>query len=174
MPGVVIMERTVIRRSYLRAYGAVALASVAAMAFVIIALQAGLDKIIIMILSGLILLSAGAGFFAYQMTFWAKDRMIVIDHNGLTVNDSIMLGPIPWDCISDAKVSGIKREKQLTVYITNISKLESVFGEEAIHNKVSKNQETGERLILMNLYHCGLHGIDLEALIKERARSRAD
>ena len=104
--------------------------------------------------------------------FEGNKEHIIIDDLGLTLNGSIMLGPIPWDCVSSAKVSKAAKEKQLAVKITNISKLESIFGEEAVRKKVGNDPKTGERLILMDLGHFSLY--DPEKLINERAEGRAD
>ena len=97
-------------------------------------------------------------------------EMIVIDDFGVTLKSNTMIGPIPWDCIMDAHVLRILFEKHLTVTISNVSKLEGFFGKETVRKKCFVDKETGIRGIHMDLDHCKLKGVDLEALINGRAK----
>lgn len=100
----------------------------------------------------------------------SKKEMIIIDEEGLTLNGNIMLGPIPWDCITGAKIFRIGLDKLMNVYLTNMSKLECVLGENIIHQKVNLNKKTGEMHISFDLDLCKLSGINLEAIIKAHAK----
>jgi hypothetical protein len=122
----------------------------------------------------IIVLSVGALIVIYLLDRTKNKEMIVIDRFGLTLNGRIMLGPIPWDCILDAEINRIMRYIQLKVKITNISKMEGIFGAEAIRKNVSKSKNTDEWFIFMDLSDCNIRGIKLVTLIKERANGRAD
>jgi hypothetical protein len=97
-----------------------------------------------------------------------KEEVIVIEDDGLTLKGDIKFGPIPWDCICDVTVFRILLEKHMIVSITNIPKLESIFGTKVTQKKVSKKRKSGERAIFVKLDGCELRGIDLETRIKER------
>ncbi|MDR1405549.1 MAG: hypothetical protein LBJ20_08305 [Candidatus Methanoplasma sp.] len=49
----------------------------------------------------------------------SKKEMLIIDDEGLTLNSNIMLGPIPWDCISGASILRIGFDKILSIHVKN-------------------------------------------------------
>jgi len=102
----------------------------------------------------------------------AKKEVIIIDDEGLTLNGSIMLGPIPWDCISGASVVRLGLDKTLNIYFTNIPRLEGIFGEKIVRKKVGRILKTGERAISIDLDFLKVKGIDVAALIQMRARGQ--
>ncbi|MCL2296657.1 MAG: hypothetical protein FWC29_06235 [Methanomassiliicoccaceae archaeon] len=65
-----------------------------------------------------------------------EKEIIVIEDCGLTINGTVMLGPIPWDCVSRAELVRIALEKHLKIRLTNMSKLEEVLGKDEVQNKV--------------------------------------
>jgi hypothetical protein len=135
-------------------------------------MSGGMDLRLIGLLLGLlVLLSIGIP------SVRRNKEVIVIDDEGITVNDGIGLGPIPWDCISGADMSRIVFDRYLNIHLKDVSKLENLFGEDSIRNNTGKNGKTGGRSISVCMSLCKLNGIDLEALILERARGcpvRAD
>jgi hypothetical protein len=167
------MERIVIESRRVLTLVVIALSVVLIAMAVVIALYVELDTVMIIRLLLLIVGVAVMLFISRRMTRSGKE-MIVIDSMGLTINSDIMMGPIPWDCISDAKVVRIIFEKHLYLTISDMPKMRGLFGEEAVRKKVGKNRKTGEDTLFMDLDFCKLRGIDLEALIKERANGRKD
>ena len=101
----------------------------------------------------------------------SKKEIIIIDEEGLTLNGNISFGPIPWDCISDVSISRMLFDKIMTIQITNMSKLESIFGETATRQIINVNRRTGEKRISFDLDLCKLRGIDLETIIKDRVKN---
>jgi len=61
----------------------------------------------------------------------------------------------------------------MNVYLINMPKLVSIFGEAAIHKKIIVNKRTGVNHVSISLDLCKLREIDLEALIKARAGGRS-
>ena len=100
----------------------------------------------------------------------SKKEIIIIGDEGLTINGNIMLGPIPWDCVSGAKMIRILFDKHLIVNISNTSKMQDIFGEEAVRKKVGKKEGSNESTIFVNLDFCKLRGIDLATLIQGHAK----
>jgi len=123
---------------------------------------------IISLLSILIFLSL---IIPYART---KKDMMIIDDEGLTLNGNILFGPIPWDCISGTSISRIGFDKILTIQVTNLPKLENIFGETVVHQKMNTNKKTGEKDISFGLDLCKLRGIDIEKIIEDRAGSHKD
>jgi len=165
------MERIVVESRPLLALVIIVISVVLVAMAAAIALLTELDTVMIIRLLLLIVGVAVMLFFLRRMTRSGKE-MMVIDNMGLTINSDIMLGPIPWDCISDAKVVRILFEKHLYLTISDMPKMRGLFGEEAVRKKVGKNRKTGEDMIFMDLDLCKLRGINLEAIIKERAKGR--
>ncbi len=127
-----------------------------------------LVEIDIRMLFHLPLISIVLSLYIYPAARYKKE-MIILDHDGLTLNVDIMLGPIPWDCISGAKVYRVMLEKKLNVYVADMPKLKSVFGED-VRKKVNVKKKTGEMFFIVDLDICRLRGIDLEAQINQRAK----
>ena len=164
--GVSIMTKIVIERRSVLLFGFMFAMLVAVASCAVILLLTEFNIMIIMTALGLLILLSMA--FPYTRS---KKEIIVIDEEGLTLNGNIILGPIPWDCISDANVSRIGFDKILNIRITNIPKLENIFGENVIQQKVSMNRKTGKGQISIDLDLCKLHGIDLEKIINSHARN---
>jgi len=101
----------------------------------------------------------------------SKKEIMVIDDMGLTLNDHITLGPIPWDCISDAKTYRILFDKTLRIYVKNIPKLEGLFGETKIHQRVGVEKKNGRKCIIIDLDLCKLRGIDIVGIINDYAEN---
>lgn len=97
--------------------------------------------------------------------------MLVIEDQGLSANG---FGPMPWDCVSGARTVKVLLDKGLYISISNVAKLNDIFGEENVYKKVATIRKTGERVINVDLQLCELNGIDPEALINERARGHID
>jgi len=101
----------------------------------------------------------------------SKKEIIIIDEEGLTLNGNFSFGPIPWDCIYDVSISRMLFDKIMRIQITNMSKLENIFGETATRQIVNVNRRTGEKHISFDLDLCKLRGIDLETIIKNHVRN---
>jgi len=97
--------------------------------------------------------------------------MLVIEDKGLSANG---FGPIPWDCVAGARVAKVVLDKSLYISISNITKLNELFGEENVCKKVATIRKTGERVISVDLQLCELNGNDPEAQINTRAKGRGD
>ncbi|MCL2607099.1 MAG: hypothetical protein FWD92_00875 [Methanomassiliicoccaceae archaeon] len=110
--------------------------------------------------------------YARSLARKENKEMMIIDDDGLTIRGDVSLGPIPWDCILGAEIKRILFEKHLTVYLTDVSRMGMIFGEETIRKKVGKGKD-GERVISIDLTPCKLKGMDIEALIRERVAGRA-
>jgi hypothetical protein len=168
------MERTVVERNNLLTSLSVALAlailMLAVTTLLLIDLNTYITVSLFFIVPMAIILLIGAYFIARP----GNREMIIIDNDGLTINGNISLGPIPWDCIYGAKVNRILFEKQLVIDITNIPKMEKIFGTETIHKKIRKKRKADERVIIVDISPCKLRGIDLEALIRECATGQAN
>ena len=179
------MERIAIERSNLTVCVIAALAAIAAFAFIsaaAIILFTEWDGYHFLFLTKLLISAPMAILILYCAYSFARPRMkeiIVIDDNGLMIRGNILLGPtaedfgpIPWDCICGAETVSILIMKQLNVYITNASKMKAVFGEETMREVFGTRRRRGEMTIAVDLNICKLKGIDLEALIRERAAGK--
>jgi len=100
----------------------------------------------------------------YILDTYSEKEAIVIEDSGLTLRRNVMVGPIPWDHIFDAEIEG----KNLYVYI-NKRGPEGLL-DNSILAKVELNKKTSEQFIPIGIRFCKLRGIDLPAIIKERAR----
>jgi len=105
-----------------------------------------------------------------------KKEMMVIDENGLTLRGDTLIGPIlydcfiPWGSIYDADiVRKLFVGAQLVLYLTNLSKIEIISEKGKIREIVKNNKKTGEKIITIDLSYYWIKGIDLRALIRERA-----
>ena len=161
------MTKIIIERRSVLLFGSIIAVVVIIIASIIIFILLGEISIVavLTLISLLILLS-----MALPHTR-SKKEIIIIDDEGLTLNGEITFGPIPWDCISDVSISRMLFDKIMTIQITNMSKLESIFGETATRQIINVNRRTGEKRISFDLDLCKLRGIDLETIIKDRVRN---
>jgi len=160
------MTRIVIERRSALLYAAVFAIVAALMICIISVLLMRSDTVAIgSLLSLFILLSIAISLTRYNKV------MVIVDDEGLTLKGDVMLGPIPWDCISGASINRVVFDKIMTVYLINMPKLESIFGSDSLYQKVNVNKKTGVNHISIDLDLCKLRGINLEALIKARAGS---
>ena len=166
------MERIVIERNSSLVYVAIVLAAFLLTVVVIVLMFAELNMFYIINLFFIVPMAFFILIYTYFASRAKNKEMIVIDDTGLTINGGVMLGPIPWDCISDAKVFRVLLEKHMTVSIVNIIKLQNLLGEETVHKKIQTDRTTGDKMIQVDLDLCKLRGIDIESLIKERAAGR--
>lgn len=171
--GVVHMERIVIERRNGLVYAFVIVVAALLVLAVAMALFMQPDSIMMVRLSLLVIVSICLLYFTYRLSLHGT-VMIVIEDVGLTIKGSILLGPIPWDCVSGASVLRTTTEKHMDVYISDVPELIGLFGEENVRKKVLIDKETGKGDILLSLDFCKLKGIDLAALINERAKGRSD
>jgi len=100
----------------------------------------------------------------------SRKGIIILEDSGLTLNGDIKMGPIPWECICGASIARILFDRILTIYVTDILRLEAALGKDVVYKNVGKNGKTGERSIRMCIDLCRLHGVDLEALIMTHAK----
>lgn len=169
-----MMDRVVIERRNLFIYVVVILVAVVLILSITVLWFVGLNLFYAVNLFYMISMAIILSAWVYYSAGPGKKEMLVIDENGLTINGDIRLGPIPWDCINGAELVRISLEKKLIVYITNISKMEMIFGREIIRKKVGKNRKNGKKAIFFELTLCRWKEIDLETLILERATGRKD
>gem|GEM_PF-4904208 len=94
----------------------------------------------------------------------SKKEAIVIEESGLTFGNNIRLGPIPWEYIVGAEITG----KVLRVDINDKRKLAAVLGERALE-RVYQDKKTGKEWVQMSIRFLKLRGTDLAAMIRERA-----
>jgi len=167
------MERIVIERRNGLVYASVIVVAALLVLAVAMALFMQPDSFMMVRLSLLVVVSICILYFTYRMSLHGTE-MIVIEDLGLTIKGSVLLGPIPWDCISGASVIRTTAEKQMDVYISDVPELIGLFGEEKVRKKVLIDKETEKGDIRLSLDFCKLNGIDLTALINERAKGRSD
>jgi len=166
------IERTVIERRNLVIYIGLACAAflfaLAAVILLFVELTAYYIVNLFFLVTGGIIMLIISGTLGRKK----NKEMMVLDDDGLMINGDVSLGPIPWDCVLGAEIKRIAFDKHLAVYITDITKMEMIFGEDTVRKKVGKGKD-GERLILINIDSYKLKGTDVAALIRERAAGNA-
>ena len=173
------VERIVIKRRNLSIYVEAAIAASMIILAAFIALFVKLDPYFVVVL--FIFLPIGIALLLMDVYYSARPNMkeiMIIDDDGLTINGNFFSGPVPWDClpwdcIYGADVTSFFPEKKLIVYITNLYKIEKIFGPRAVRKKVGRTK-TGERAIFISFSCCKLKGIDIKGLILERATGHKD
>ena len=178
------MERIAVERNNLTACVIVAAAAVAAFVLicVIVTMFTEWNNYYFVILVMLLFfapMTILALFSAYSVARPGMKEIMIIDDNGLLIKGNAAFGPtaedfgpIPWDCICGAETVRISFGRYLNVYLTNTSKMKTVFGEETMREKFGTRRRPDDMVITIDPSICKLKGIDLEALIRERATGK--